>query len=179
VYTKETSIGAVSAEGPRLGTGGIHSKLDAAHKGARSGANVVIARASRPGVLRDIFAGDDVGTLVPRLETPLRARKHWIAFTLRPRGALWLDAGAVEAVRAGKSSLLPVGLTGVSGEFNPGDAVRLIGPGGAEVGRGLTRLGVLDAARSVGKKGEDLENLFGVHGREMVVVHKDDLVVGA
>jgi glutamate 5-kinase len=179
LFSKETNIGAVSADGPKLGTGGIRSKLDAAHKGARSGANVVIARASRPGVLREILAGEDVGTLVPRLGTALRARKHWIAFTLRPRGALWLDGGAVEAVRAGKNSLLPVGLTGVSGEFNPGDAVRLIGPDGTEIGRGLTRLGVLDAARSAGKKGEDLENLFGVHGREMVVVHKDDLVVGA
>lgn len=65
--------------------------------------------------------------------------------------------------------------TGVCGEFNPGDAVRLVGPDGAEVGRGLTRLGVLDAARSAGKRGEQLEHLFGVE--DVVVVHKDDLVV--
>jgi glutamate 5-kinase len=177
VFAKDQTIGQVTGSGPRVGTGGIHSKLDAAHKAARSGANVVIARALRSGVLRELFAGDDVGTLVPREVAPLRARQHWIAFTLRPSGALLLDRGAVEAVRAGKSSLLPVGLTGVSGEFNAGDAVRLIGPDGLEVGRGLTRLNVLDAARCAGKKGDDLDNLFGQHGHEVVVVHKDDLVV--
>jgi glutamate 5-kinase len=178
VFHEDQSIGQVTGTGPRLGTGGIRSKLDAAHKASRSGANVVIARAARPGVLRAIFAGEDVGTLVPRFGNPLRARKHWIAFTLRPNGAVFLDAGAVEAVKGGKSSLLPVGVTGVRGNFNPGDVVRLLGPDGVEVGRGLTRLGVLDAARCAGKKGEDLDNLFG-EGRDVVVVHRDDLVVGA
>ncbi|MFO7178737.1 MAG: glutamate 5-kinase [Pseudomonadota bacterium] len=175
VMTDEERIGTVRATGPRVGTGGIQSKIDAARKATRSGAMVVIAPATRPGVLTELFAGEDVGTLFPRLGTALRARKHWIAFTLRPSGALLLDEGAVRAVRGGKSSLLPVGVTGVCGEFNPGDAVRLVGPDGTEVGRGLTRLGVLDAARSAGKRGEQLEHLFGVE--DVVVVHKDDLVV--
>lgn len=178
VFTDESAVGELSPERRvSLGSGGIHSKIDAARKAARSGANVVIAPAKRPGILTSLFAGEDLGTLFPRTGAALRARKHWIAFTLRPRGAVLLDEGAARAVRAGKSSLLPIGVVGVRGEFNPGDAVRLIAPDGAEIGRGLTRLGALDASRSAGKKGVELTNLFGSEGADMVVIHKDDLVL--
>jgi glutamate 5-kinase len=159
-----------------FGKGGMTSKLDAAHKARRSGASVVIAPASAPNIMGDILDGRDVGTFFPRLGPPLRARKHWIAFTLRPSGTVLLDEGAARALRDGRSSLLPVGVLGIRGHFNPGDAVRLIGPDGSEVGRGLTRLGALDVARAAGKKGRDLELLFGGNGRDLVVVHKDDLV---
>ncbi|HWA77182.1 MAG TPA: glutamate 5-kinase [Polyangiaceae bacterium] len=161
----------------RVGTGGIQSKVDAARKACHSGAIAVIASATQPGVLTSVLAGEDVGTAFPRRGLPLRARKHWIAYTLRPRGALLLDEGAVRAVRAGKSSLLPVGVLGVRGEFNPGDAVRLLSAAGVEVGRGLTQLGALDVARSAGKKGDELELVFGNGARDTVVVHKDDLVI--
>jgi glutamate 5-kinase len=168
-------IGRVEATGPRVGTGGIQSKIDAARKGARAGAGVVIANAGRPGALGDILAGNDVGTFFPATGAPLRARQSWIAFTLRPQGTIVLDAGAVAAVRSGKASLLPVGVLGVRGEFGVGDAVVLVGPDGQEVGRGLSRLGALDAARAAGKKGPALEAVLGA--TEAVVVHKDDLVV--
>ena len=118
-----------------------------------------------------------MGTLFPAGSEALRARKHWIAYTLRPRGTLLLDAGAVRAIAAGKSSLLPVGVVGLRGQFNPGDSVRLVSLDGDEVGRGLTRLGALDLARAAGKKGKDLELLFGAGASDLVVVHKDDLVV--
>jgi glutamate 5-kinase len=169
---------AVLEEGrERVGTGGIQSKISAAQKACRSGATAIIASATRPAVLSELFAGEDVGTLFPRRGQALRARKHWILFTLRPKGAILLDAGATDVVRAGKSSLLPVGVLGVRGEFNPGDAVRLIAAEGAEVGRGLTQLGALDAARSAGKKGAELDLVLGPGGKDAVVVHKDDLVV--
>src|SRR6185503_9976565 len=160
----------------RRGSGGIHSKLDAANKACHSGASVVIASAARPNVIRDIVAGADVGTLVPR-RAALRARQHWIAYTLRPRGTVLIDAGAEKALRGGKSSLLPVGVVGIRGEFNVGDAVKLVGPSGNEIGRGLTRLGALDVARAAGKPLSDLELAFPGDAKELVVVHKDDLVL--
>lgn len=177
IFTDATAVGELGTRRDSVGSGGIHSKIDAARKASRSGAAVVIAPAKRPGVLTDLFAGEDLGTLFPRTGTALRARKHWIAFTLRPRGAVLLDDGASRALRAGKCSLLPVGVVGVRGEFNPGDAVRLIAPDGVEIGRGLTRLGALDASRSAGKKGAELSNLFGADGPDVVVVHRDDLVL--
>lgn len=176
VMSDQAELGTVVQTGARLGSGGIHSKLDAANKACHSGASVVIASAARPNVIRDIVAGEDVGTLVPR-RAALRARQHWIAYTLRPRGAVLVDAGAEKALRGGKSSLLPVGVLGVRGEFNVGDAVKLVGPDGAEIGRGLTRLGALDVARAAGKPLTELELAFPGDAKELVVVHKDDLVL--
>jgi glutamate 5-kinase len=177
VFTEAASIGEMAPRRAGVGSGGIHSKVDAARKASRSGANVVIAPAKRPSILTDLFAGVDLGTAFPRTGATLRARKHWIAFTLRPRGAVLLDDGAAVALKNGKSSLLPIGVVGVRGEFNPGDAVRLVAPDGVEIGRGLTRLGALDASRSAGKKGPELSNLFGSDGPDVVVVHRDDLVL--
>lgn len=169
-------LGTVVQSGERLGSGGMQSKLDAANKACHSGASVVIAPAARPHVIRDIVAGADVGTLVPR-RTALRARQHWIAYTLRPRGTVLVDSGAEKALRGGKSSLLPVGVLGVRGEFNAGDAVKLVGAGGNEIGRGLTRLGALDVSRAAGKHAAELELAFGGNAKELVIVHKDDLVL--
>jgi glutamate 5-kinase len=170
-------IGKVAVSGARVGSGGIESKINAARKGCRSGANVVIAASGRPNAVSDILAGDDVGTLFPAEGVPLRARQHWILFTLRPQGTVVLDAGAVTAVQSGKASLLPIGVLGVRGEFNTGDAVRLVAPDGSEVGRGLARLGALDAARAAGKKGAELDGVLGPGRSDAVVVHKDDLVL--
>ena len=172
----DAELGTVVQSGERLGSGGIRSKLDAAYKACHSGASVVIARASRTNVITDILAGADVGTLVPR-RTPLRARHHWIAYTLRPRGTVIIDAGAEKALRAGKSSLLPVGVLGVRGEFNAGDAVRLVGISGNEIGRGLTRLGALDVSRAAGKQLAELALAFGGDAKELMIIHKDDLVL--
>jgi glutamate 5-kinase len=113
---------------------------------------------------------------VPR-RSALRARQHWIAYTLRPRGTVLVDAGAEKALQAGKSSLLPVGVVGIRGEFNAGDAVKLVGMGGNEIGRGLTRLGALDLSRAAGKALAELELAFGTNAKELVVVHKDDFVL--
>ena len=170
--TKVLVSGAV-----RMGSGGIESKIDAARKACRAGASVVVAPAAISGILAAIVRGDDVGTLFPCVEAPLRARQHWIAYTLRPHGTLVIDAGATTAVRSGKASLLPVGVLGVRGEFEPGDAVRIVAPDGSEIGRGLARLGALDAARAAGKKGRDLEAVLGTGTADAVLIHKDDLVL--
>jgi glutamate 5-kinase len=170
-------LGTVRTEGP--GTGGIRSKVDAAVKASRSGATVVIGPALAPNVIADVISGEDVGTLFLPHPSALRARKHWIMYTLRPLGAVLVDDGAARALRSGKSSLLPVGVLGVRGEFHVGDAVRLVTTDGSEIGRGLARLPSTDVARAAGKKGPDLELLFGAHGngKDVVVVHRDDLVV--
>ena len=175
VMDDSTSIGNWSSLNDAVGTGGIVAKIEAAWKACRSGAHAVIAPASRPGVLASLFAGADVGTLFVAHGSALRARKHWIAYTLRPRGVVLLDEGAVGALRAGRSSLLPIGVVGVRGQFNAGDAVSLVGPDGTEVGRGLARLGALDVARAARRKHNELEQVLGTS--DVVVVHKDDLVV--
>jgi glutamate 5-kinase len=176
ILREDSAIGTVERRGVSVGTGGMASKVNAARKGARSGASVVIASARKPMTITQVLSGADIGTLIPVSPRALRARKHWIAYTLRPKGTVLLDAGAVKVVSGGKSSLLPVGVLGVRGDFHAGDAVSLVDSEGREIGRGLARLGSAEVARSAGKKGESLEQLFGDRAKDMLVVHKDDLV---
>lgn len=166
----------IQASAPGPGTGGMASKVEAARRGMLAGASVVVADARSPGTIGKILAGDDVGTLFVPYPQRIQARKHWIAFTLRPRGAILLDRGAVEAVVERGRSVLPVGVLGIRGEFGPGDAVTLVAPDGREIGRGLARLGASEAAAIAGKKGEDLAVLRGSE-EDIVVVHRDDLVL--
>ena len=173
VFYDSAQVGTVKSRGERVGTGGMQSKLSAAKMATRSGACVVISQLH---AIKQVLAGKDVGTYLPSGNKALRARKHWIAYTLRARGAILLDDGATRAIVGGKSSLLPVGVVGVRGDFLPGDAVELLALNGAVVGRGLTRLGTADVARYSGKKSSDLATLFSSAQADIVVVHKDDLV---
>lgn len=170
-------VGAAPIEPGResVGTGGMGSKLEAARRGTMAGATVVIADARAPETLDHVFGGADVGTLFVPAQDPLAARKHWIVFTLRPRGAIVIDAGATEALVARGGSLLAVGVLGVRGGFGAGDAVQIVDPSGREVGRGLAALAAIDVARIAGKRAHDVESILG---RSIdAVVHRDDLVV--
>ena len=159
-----------------LGSGGMGSKLEAARRAARRGVPVLIADARDPAVLTRALAGEDVGTLVRPQGSRLASRKHWIAYTLRPRGDLILDPGAVVAIREGHRSLLPAGVVGVRGHFGPGDLVILRDTSLREVGRGLVRYGTEDAAKLAGAKTGDIGARLGYHGGDEIV-HRDDLVV--
>ena len=172
---KIAKIGRVKSPGP--GTGGMASKIDAARKASHAGASVVVGPALRANVIADVIAGKDVGTLFLPHAASLRAHPHWIMYTLRPRGDVLVDDGAARALRSGKSSLLPIGVLGVRGDFHVGDAVRLVTVDGAEIGRGLARASAADVARIAGKKGPGLDAVLGRAGADAVVVHRDDLVV--
>jgi glutamate 5-kinase len=176
VMPPDAQVAAQAGPKQSLGSGGIQSKVDAARKVQLSGASAIVASAHDPTILIKVLDGQDVGTFFQRLGEPLRARKHWIAYTLRPRGTVIVDAGAVDALRHKHRSLLPVGVIGVRGDFHPGDSVCLVGLDGSEVGRGLTRLGAVEVARAAGKRATELESLFGTD-RDVIVVHRDDLVV--
>ena len=154
------------------GTGGMASKIEAARRATLAGADVVVADAGAPGIVDSILRGDDVGTVFVASGKKLSAKRYWIAFTLKPRGTIVLDAGAAEAVRSKGRSILPVGVVGVRGDFRAGDAVSIATIEGQEIGRGLARAGVLDAARLAGKApaGEEA-------GEAEVLVHRDDLAV--
>jgi glutamate 5-kinase len=104
------------------------------------------------------------------------ARKKWIAGSLEPRGALVIDAGAVKALRLGKS-LLPAGVIKIDGAFERGDAVVVRGPDGAEVGRGLIAYDAADADKIKGRSSADVLSILGFSGRTEMI-HRDDLVMG-
>ncbi len=159
-----------------VGTGGMSSKLEAARRATLRGIPSVIADARDPDVLRRVLAGEDVGTLFTPQGTRLASRKHWIAYTLRPRGAVIIDAGAATALSSGGRSLLPAGIVGVRGDFSAGDAITLIDPSGREIARGLARYATRDVAKLAGAATKDIAEILGFHGGDEVV-HRDDLVV--
>lgn len=157
-----------------LGTGGMASKVEAARRATLSGAAVVVADGRHPDPVGAILAGEDIGTLFLPHPHRIQARKHWIAFTLKPRGAILLDDGAASAIVDHGRSLLPVGVLGVRGDFGRGDAVLLLGRDGREIGRGLSKLSAAEVAAVAGKRSEEL---VLERGHDELVVHRDDLVL--
>jgi glutamate 5-kinase len=158
-----------------MGSGGMRSKVEAARRATLAGSNVVVADARGPGTLEAVLAGQDVGTLFVAASERLSAKKHWIAFTLRPRGDIVLDRGAGRAVLAKGKSVLAIGVLGVRGDFRAGDAVRVIDCDGSEIARGLARCTAADAARVAGKSREELHE---EDASLAVLVHADELAVG-
>jgi glutamate 5-kinase len=106
---------------------------------------------------------------------PVTARKKWIAGSLEPRGAVTIDAGAVRALKLGRS-LLPAGVVRIDGAFERGDAVVVRGPDGDEVGRGLIAYDAGDAAKIIGQSSAEILLILGYTGRTEMI-HRDDLVL--
>jgi len=107
--------------------------------------------------------------------TPKAARKQWISGSLKPAGSIQVDAGAVAALRRGRS-LLPAGVTGAAGAFERGDAVDVTDPEGAVLARGLAAYSRADVLRIMGRRSSEIEQLVGFRGRDEII-HRDDLVL--
>jgi len=160
--------------GTDVASGGMVTKLAAAKIAASAGCRMAIASGTDLHPIAALSAGGRC-TWFGAGTSPLTARKRWIAGALSPKGMLWLDAGAVRALNAGKS-LLPAGVTRVEGRFERGDLVVVSGPDGTELARGLAGYGSGDAARIRGRKSREIETLLGYRGRDEMV-HRDDLVL--
>jgi glutamate 5-kinase len=158
-----------------ISKGGMITKVRAAQRAARSGAHTLIASGREPDVLLRLAAGEPIGTLLVAGSSPLQARKQWLADHLQLAGALALDAGAVLALRAGRS-LLPIGVTGVQGEFERGAVVACRGPDGQEIARGLTNYSGAEARRIAGCPTVEIESVLG-YIDEPELIHRDNLVL--
>ena len=166
---------AMAGGGGSLGRGGMQTKLRAASLAAHSGTATVIAPGRRDGVLLDIAAGEEVGTLLLPSQAAVGARKQWLAGQLRSKGRLHLDEGAARVVRESGRSLLAVGVREVEGRFGRGELVSCIGPDGREVARGLVNYGSDEARRIAGKPSSQIEELLG-YVYEPEIIHRDNLV---
>jgi glutamate 5-kinase len=167
--------GMAGGRGTARGSGGMASKLQAAKMASWSGIRTVIAAAERPAVLPAAVAGEaGVGTVVRPKDRRLGARKLWIAFAKPYEGVLHVDDGARRALVERGTSLLPVGVTGVSGDFDAGDAVEIADDAGSVFAKGLVRVSAGDLRATAGRRTGDLPE-----GSPHEVVHRDDLVVTA
>jgi glutamate 5-kinase len=160
--------------GSDMGTGGMQTKIAAAKIAVGAGCHLCIAKGAVERPLHLIEGGARCTWFVPS-STPLATRKQWIAGTLKPAGAISVDDGAVRALQGGKS-LLPAGVTRALGRFDRGDTVSILAPDGTEVARGICAYSDADAARIIGRKTADIEQILGFRGRDEIV-HRDDLVL--
>ncbi|MGF1594190.1 MAG: glutamate 5-kinase [Kiloniellaceae bacterium] len=155
-------------------SGGMVTKLTAGKIATGAGCRMAIANGHVLHPLRAVEEGARCTWFLAAVE-PRTARKRWIAGSLKPAGRLLVDAGALKALKSGKS-LLPAGVTAVEGQFERGDAVVVCDASGREVARGLAAYSAADAGRIKGHKSREIEAILGYRGREELI-HRDDLVV--
>lgn len=173
----DPDLEAMAAEGiGTLGRGGMLTKIRAAAKAARSGTSTLIAWGHEADVLTRIAQGEELGSLLRPSQSPIAARKRWLADQLQVRGELHLDAGAVEVLRRSGRSLLPVGVTAVTGQFSRGELVACVDPGGHIIARGLVNYPSSEAGRIIGKPSEQIETALG-YVDEPELIHRDNLVI--
>lgn len=172
----EAIEGAASAEGTAEGSGGMRSKVLAAKKVTVFGIPYIIAQGKKAGILKDIFAGKDTGTLFLPAKEPLNSRKYWIAFTLRSQGKLTIDEGARNAIIEAGKSLLPSGIVEVEGDFTIGDPVTCIDLQGVSFAKGLVNYSASEIRRIMGLKSSKISQVLGYKDYDEVI-HRDNMAV--
>ncbi|MFY9328871.1 MAG: glutamate 5-kinase [Georgfuchsia sp.] len=164
-----------SGAGSGISKGGMITKVRAAQRAARSGANTVIASGHEKDVMLRLMAGETLGTLLVAAATPLAARKQWLADHLQLAGSLVLDDGALNALRGGRS-LLPVGVVGIEGDFERGSVVACRDHVGREIARGLINYSSSESRRIARKPSNEIESLLG-YVDELELIHRDNMVL--
>jgi glutamate 5-kinase len=162
--------------GSSLGRGGMITKILAAKRAAGSGASTVIAWGREPDALLRLCKGEAIGTLLVAPTQKTQARKQWIADHLQLRGSVTVDAGAVTKLLGDGSSLLPIGMTVVEGDFSRGDVIAIRDPQGLEIARGLANYASTEARLICRKPTSAFEALLG-YVAEPEMVHRDNLVL--
>ena len=162
--------------GSSIGKGGMITKILAAKRAAGSGASTVIAWGREPNALVRLSQGEALGTLLVAQTAKNQARKQWMADHLQMAGSVSVDDGAASRLKEGKSSLLPIGMVGVEGEFARGDVIAVCDLQGNEIARGLANYASAEARLICRKPSVEFEALLGYTG-EPEMVHKNNLVL--
>ncbi|HVR29741.1 MAG TPA: glutamate 5-kinase [Thermoanaerobaculia bacterium] len=177
-FLPELGATHLASAGPTMsevGLGGMVTKLEAARQAALSGASTVIACGTAPRVLERILDGEPVGTWIAAGRA-IGARRHWIAYSSAPAGAVVVDDGARRALVDGGKSLLPSGIVEVRGEFGRGESVRILALDGTELGRGLVSYSGTDLRRIAGRRSAEIESILGYKYYDEAV-RRDDFVL--
>jgi len=161
--------------GSGISKGGMITKIKAAQRAARSGAHTLIVSGREPDALIRAAYGEQIGTCLRANQTPLAARKQWLADHLRVAGSVVLDDGAVAALRRG-SSLLPIGVREVRGNFERGTVIACLDANGNEIARGLTNYPSTEVRKIAGHPSTAIEALLG-YMDESELIHRDNLVL--
>ncbi|GIL13252.1 MAG: glutamate 5-kinase [Chloroflexota bacterium] len=174
-HIDEQMYALAGGAGSNTGTGGMVTKIQAAQLASRSGVTTVIASGKEPDVLARIIAGEPLGTRFEPVVSHLEGRKRWLLAD-KPRGRLYVDAGAANKLLKGGASLLPVGITGVEGAFERGETVAVFAPDGREIAHGLTSYSSADVLKLRGIKSAKIAETLGYTYGD-AVIHRNNLVV--
>lgn len=169
-------LSAMAGDSGALGQGGMRTKITAAQRAARSGANTIIASGAMENVLQKIASGETIGTLLTADKEPMSARKQWLANQLKIAGKLTLDRGASDAIIQSGVSLLAVGVSKVEGNFQRGEVVSCISSEGTEIARGLVNYDAAEAKKIKGMTSEEFESILG-YVDEAELIHRDNLAL--
>jgi glutamate 5-kinase len=162
--------------GSAIARGGMLTKILAAKRAARSGADTVIAWGREPEVLLRLAAGERLGTQLLARQATVAARKQWLADHLQVRGKVTLDAGAVKALLIDGKSLLPVGVSSAEGNFERGEVVSCLDESGREIARGLVNYSHAETRRILRTPSSQIESKLG-YVDEPELIHRDNLVL--
>lgn len=181
-FVHEARAGDVKLEdmaggaGSSIGKGGMITKILAAKRAAGSGASTVIAWGREPDALLRLTQGEAIGTLLVAQTQKQQARKQWMADHLQLRGSVTIDDGAVSKLKGEGSSLLPIGMTGVDGDFSRGEVIAILDSQSQEVARGLANYAAAEARLLCRKPSSQMSELLG-YAAEPEMVHRDNLVL--
>ncbi|EKQ68239.1 glutamate 5-kinase [Leptolyngbyaceae cyanobacterium JSC-12] len=166
----------ISDRGSSWGTGGMVTKITAAQIAAGAGVRTVIMQGRSPHNLEKVLQGEELGTRFEPQPRPASARKRWIAHGLVPSGTLYLDDGAVRAIRDAGKSLLAAGVVSTEGDFESRDAVIVCDRTGTEIARGVVNFSSLELNKIKGHQSDEIESILGYPCPE-TVIHRDNLVL--
>ncbi len=158
-----------------LSTGGMKSKINAAISATRAGIPLIIANGMKENSLSLLLDGALKSTIFLAKDTQSSARKKWIQGHIAPKGSMIIDAGAAQALKQG-NSLLPIGITSISGTFERGDPVQIFDEHKSLIGIGLSAYTSDEFAKIIGKRSEDIPHLLGYSGRNEII-HRNDMAL--
>lgn len=174
--TEEIESFASEKSGSGKGTGGMKSKILAAKIATASGADTIIANGAKLNVLQNIIEEKEKCTIFKARTHRLEAKKSWIAFSKKPKGYVFVDKKAAEALTAKGKSLLAAGVTGVSGNFKRGDTVIISEKGSKkDFARGLVNYGYEEMLKIKGKNTKEIKKI--IDAAEDEVIHRDNLAI--
>lgn len=172
----DKTLESYAGDGGSLGRGGMRTKLKAAVIATRSGTQTIIASGNDDSTLIRIADGENVGTLLTTNKEPITARKQWLANQSHLLGVVTLDDGAIVALKKNGKSLLPVGISAVSGNFKRGEIISCVDDSGNEIARGLTNYDSIQAKLIMGKSNKEIEKLLGQLDEDELI-HRDNLIL--
>ncbi len=171
----EQIFSLAGGSGSRIGTGGMLTKIQAAEKATSAGINTVILNGTRFECFENLLRDRLFGTIFHGQKNKISAKRHWMLHVLRSSGSISVDEGAASVLIKKGASLLPSGITEISGEFSSGDAVDIQDAGGKRIARGLVRYDRRELDSLIGLNREAREILPGRNGG--VVVHRGEMVL--